>query len=322
MTDTATARVDLATTLAGATLRTPIMVASGCGGWGPELAWFADLSALGALVTPTVTRNGGPGAPVPRVAETPSGLLANTGLPGPGVDAFLSLDLPRLLSAGVRTIVSIGGSTLGEYAELARRIGETPGITGIEVHLATVSDPITAARAVSVVRRDTAAGVPVFAKLWPGSGSALVDLATTALDSGADAVVVPASVPGIALHAASLRPLLGAGAGDLGGPALLPHGLHAVWEVREALPEAVIVAVGGVTSGADALHYLACGANAVQVGSATYADPTCWLRITQELHRALAARGLGTASAAVGLARPRHDVPTIPSADRSSTGDA
>jgi dihydroorotate dehydrogenase (NAD+) catalytic subunit len=284
--------VDLTTMLAGVLFTSPVMVASGCGGRGRDLSRFCDLSEVGAFVTPSVTREGSAGAPLPRTVETPSGLLSAVGLPGRGIDGFLATDLPWLLRHDIRPVVSVAGSTLGEYAELARRVGNTPGIAGIEVNLSQgyARDAVHASRAVSVMRRDTATGVPVFAKLWPGAAP-LVEMATSVLDAGADAVVLPGSLPGLALDRLTLRPRLGAVVGELSGGAIRSVGLFAVWEVRRALPDACLIGVGGVRNGADVLDYLAVGADAVQVGSAVFTDPSTPVRVVNELRRALASHG-------------------------------
>ncbi len=298
--------VDLTTMLAGVLLSSPVMVASGCGGAGRELSRFCDLRELGAFVTPSVTRDGSPGAPLPRTVEVPSGLLSAVGLPGNGIDAFLATDLPWLIRHDVRPIVSVAGATLGEYAELARRVGNTPGIAGVEVNLAQglARDPVQASRAVAVMRRDTAAGVPVFAKLWPGVAP-VADLAAAVMQAGADAVVLPGAVPGLALDRQTLRPRLGAGVGELSGPAVRAAGLLAVWEVRRALPDACVVGVGGIASGADALDYLAAGADAVQVGTAVLADPSAPARVVEELRRCLAEHGYESPRLARGVAQAR-----------------
>jgi dihydroorotate dehydrogenase (NAD+) catalytic subunit len=298
--------VDLTTSVAGIDLRSPIMTASGCGGDGRDLAAFCDLSALGAFVTSSVTRDGSGGRALPRFVETPAGILSAVGLPGAGVEAFLTDDLPWLLDNDVSTIVSIAGSTLGEYAELARGVGNVPGIAGVEVNLSAVEpaagalkadlvrgfarDPVQAARAVAVARRETASEVPVFAKLWPGIAS-VVDLAAAVLQAGADAVVLPGSMPGLLLDPATLRPILGGGQGVLSGPATLAVGLYAVWEVRRALPHACIVGAGGIRSGSDVVAFLAAGADAVQVGSALLFDPSTASRVAAELSQELDARG-------------------------------
>ncbi|MEJ7629112.1 MAG: hypothetical protein WKF54_05915 [Nocardioidaceae bacterium] len=296
-------RVDLTTMLADRLFSSPVMTASGCAGNGRELAQFCDLAELGAFVTASVTRDASGGQPLPRAVETPAGTLSAVGLPGHGVDAFLATDLPWLLQRDARPIVSVAGTSLGEYAELARRVGNTPGIAGIEVNLAhgPAFDPVHASRAVSVVRRDAAAGVPVFAKLWPGAAP-VVDLAASVLEAGADAVVLPGSMPGLAIDPATLRPRLGAVTGELCGPALLTVGLLAVWEVRRALPSACIVGVGGIRTCADVLAYLAVGADAVQVGTAIFSDPATPLRVVEELRVLLAAHGFTSPRQARGVA--------------------
>ncbi len=304
--------IDLTTMLADVMFSSPVMVASGCGGRGRELSRFCDLTEVGAFVTPSVTREGSPGAPLPRTVETPSGLLSAVGLPGHGIDGFLATDLPWLLRHDIRPVVSVAGSTLGEYAELARRVGNTPGIAGIEVNLSQgyARDPVHASRAVSVIRRDTAMGVPVFAKLWPGAGP-LTDLAAAVLDAGADAVVLTGALPGLALEPTTLRPRLGAMVGELSGAAIRSVGLFAVWEVRRALPDACIIGVGGVQTGADVLDYLAAGADAVQVGSAVLTDPSTPVRVVGELRQALASHGFASSRQARDVAHHQQSQPTM-----------
>ncbi|MBA2774823.1 MAG: dihydroorotate dehydrogenase, partial [Nocardioidaceae bacterium] len=127
--------VDLSTVLADAYLDNPVMTASGCAASGRELAQFFDVAELGAVVTKSIMRDPRSGRATPRMAETASGMLNSIGLQGPGIDAFLSSDLPWLLQRDARPIVSIAGGSLGEYAELARRVGNTPGVAAIEVNI-------------------------------------------------------------------------------------------------------------------------------------------------------------------------------------------
>lgn len=301
VTASAAARVDLTTTLGGMLFAAPVMIASGCGGTGRDLSRYVDLREVGAFVTSSVTRDGGVGLPLPRTVEAASGLVSAVGLPGPGIDGFLATDLPWLLRHKIAPIVSVAGTELGDYAELARRVGNTPGIAGIEVHLALIPDPVQACRAVSVVRRDAAAGVPVFAKLWPGAHP-VAELSASLLQAGAAGVVLPGSLPALAIDSVTLRPRLGAVTGDLSGPAVHTVALRAVWEVRRALPGACIISAGGVRTGADALALLAAGANAVQLGSAVLADPSAPGRVVAELRRELAAHGFSQPAEAVGVA--------------------
>lgn len=261
----------------------PVAVASGCGGTGRELAAYGDLSALGGFVTRSITLQPRPGGPMPRVVETPSGLLSALGCPNPGLDAFLADELPWLLDQGVPVHVSLAARSLGEYSELARRIGRVQGIAGIEVNLSDpdmaglglfdVREPFHAASAVAAVGRDLPRGVPVVAKLRTDVGR-IAELARAVVEAGASGVVVgnalPAGLP-------DGRP------GGLSGPAIRPLMLRGVLETVAVLPDTAVVACGGIGSVEDIDHALAAGAVAVQVGTALLHDPTTATRLAAEL---------------------------------------
>jgi dihydroorotate dehydrogenase (NAD+) catalytic subunit len=288
---------DLGTTLAGLHLVSPVLSAAGCGG--PELAAFNDLTGLGALVTRTVTLDPRAGAASPRLAETPSGLLSAVGGQNPGLQGFLASELPWYAQRSVRTIVSISADSLAEHGELARRIGAAPGVSAVEVRL-DAADGYQTGKVVHVVSRDVPRGVPVLAKLAPRGD--VEELARAAVDNGADAVVVGAGYPGLAVDPLTLRPLLGAGTGLLSGPAVNPLALRAVYDVHAALPEVPLVGVGGIRSGFDVLAMLSAGATAVQLGTVLLSDPGAPARVTAELVEELDRRDLKSAADAVGLA--------------------
>ena len=269
--------------LAGLTLASPVLVASGCGGTGRELAPYLDLRRLGAFVTRSITLDPRPGGPMPRLVETPSGLVNAIGFHNNGLEHFLATELPWLVQRGVRVVVSIAGASMGEYADLARRLGSAPGVSAIEVNLSApdsagsgvldVREPFHAGGVVSAVRRGLPRGIPVLAKLR-GDVVRVVEAARTVLEAGAEAVVVgnahPAAMPD-------------GRAGGLSGPAIRPLALRSVSEVHAALPGAAIVACGGIATTADARSFLAAGATAVQVGSALLHDPTTAARIISDL---------------------------------------
>lgn len=267
----------------GLTLANPVMVASGCGGTGRELAAYGDPAELGGFVTRSITLAPRAGGRQPRIVETPSGLVHAVDLHNPGVDQFLALELPWLLQQGVTTFVSLVGRTLGEYAELARRLGRTPGIAGIEVNLTPpdaaatgvfdVREPFHAASVVAAVHRDLPRGVPVLAKLRPDL-LRVAETARAALEAGADAVVV-----GNALPAAMPD---GRDAG-LSGPAVRPLALRCLTEVVAAVPDASVVACGGIATVDDVTTVLRLGASAVQVGTALLHDPTTAHRLVGAL---------------------------------------
>ncbi len=309
------ADVDLSTVLADAHLVNPVMTASGCAGAGRELQQFFDVRDLGAVVTKSIMRDPRSGRPTPRMAETPSGMLNSIGLQGPGIDSFLARDLPWLLQQDARPIVSIAGSSLAEYAELARRVGHTPGVAAIEVNISCPNvenrglvfacDPVQAARVINVVRRDTPRGVPVLAKLSPDVTS-IVEIAESVVEAGADGLVLINTLLGLRVDLDTMRPQLGGVTGGLSGPAIRPVAVRAVWQVAAALPGVPIVGVGGVRTGADALEFLAAGACAVQVGTAIFNDPSAPIRVVRELREELARRGIAKVGEAIGLAHRPH----------------
>ncbi len=291
---------DLTTTLAGLTMPTPVMTAAGCAGTGRELAPYLDLAALGAFTTRTITLDARAGSPVPRVVDTPAGVLADTGLQNPGLQGFLASELPWLAQQKVRTVVSITGTSLGEYGELARRLGNSPGVSGVEVNLAGLdADPYQAGKVLHVVRRDVPRGVAVLAKLSPRPGVA--DVARAVVKNGADAVVLVHGFPGILFDPGTLRPVLGAGTGAVSGPAVLAQALRCVWEVHATLPDVPVVGVGGVRSGFDVVQMLLAGATAVQLGSILFHDPSAPQRVADELRQELAARGIDSPADLVGV---------------------
>lgn len=260
-----------------------VMVASGCGGTGRELAAYGDLAELGGFVTRSITRDARPGGPLPRIAESPSGFVNAIGLQNPGIDSFLATELPWLVRQGVRVFVSIVGKTLGEYTELTRRLAHAPGVCGIEINLSVpdaaglgvfdVREPVHAASIVAAVRRDLPRDLPVLAKLRPDTGR-IVESARVAAEAGADAVVLVNAAPALMPDG---RP------GGLSGPALKPIALRCVHDVRAALPDLPVVAAGGIATTADARDYLIEGALAVQIGSSLLHDPTTAARIAADL---------------------------------------
>jgi len=304
---------DLTTALGELTLANPVMVAAGCAGTGRELEPFLDLSGLGAMVTRSVTLDPRAGGPPPRAVETPSGLLSDPGLQGNGLQGFLATELPWLAQRQVRTVVSIAGRNLGEWAELARRVGLSPGVAGVEVNLAwppgsaACRDSYQAGKVLGAVRRDMPRGVPVLAKIAPDVHH-VVDVARAVVKAGADVVVVGHGLPGLALDRETLRPALGSGSGALSGPSVHAVALNCLWEVHEALPEVHLVGGGGVRSGFDALAMLAAGARAVQVGTTVLRDPGAPGRIVSELRQELDRRNIASVAESIGHAhRPEGE---------------
>lgn len=272
--------VDLTTTVGSVTLRGPVMTASGTAGHGAELGRYVELAELAAVVVKSLGPDPWPGNPAPRVHETPAGMLNSVGLQGPGVAAWLEHELPELLDAGATVVASIWGRTLDDYARAAEALADAPdAVVAVEVNVscpnlhdrnrmfAHAPDTTTAALAAAA-----ACGRPRWAKLSPNVGD-LVPIAAAAAEGGAEAVTLVNTVMGMAIDPVTRRARLGGGGGGLSGPAIHPVAVRAVHDVHAALPGLPIVGVGGVARGVDAVELLVAGASAVQVGTATFADP-------------------------------------------------
>jgi dihydroorotate dehydrogenase (NAD+) catalytic subunit len=302
---------DLATSLGAARLPNPVLTASGCAAAGRELAQFFDLAELGAVVTKSVMLAPRAGRPTPRMAETPSGMLNSIGLQGSGIDAFREHDLPWLAERGARTVVSIAGGTVAEYAELASRLRGHPGVVALEVNISCPNvedrgqvfacDPAAAARVVAAVRRESSPLIPVLAKLSPDVTD-IVAIARSCVDAGADGLSLVNTLLGMVIDTDTLRPALAGRTGGLSGPAIRPVAVRCVWQVREALPEVPILGMGGIMTGLDALQFVLAGASAVSVGTAVFADPQAPVRVLAELRQALIDRGFARFADAVGYA--------------------
>lgn len=310
------AAVRMSTELAGLTLPNPVMTASGCAAAGRELHQFFDVARLGAVVTKSVLRDPRAGRPTPRMAETPSGMLNSIGLQGPGIEEFCTRDLPWLRERGARAIVSIAGNDTEEFAELAGRLADEPGVAALEVNISCPNvanrglvfacDPASAAGVLHGVAAAVAGRVPVLAKLSPDVTD-IVAVARACLLAGADGLSMINTLLGMVIDTTTLRPALAGVTGGLSGPAIRPVAVRCVWQVHAAmraglLPAAPIVGIGGVAGGLDALQLVLAGAAAVQVGTATFHDPGAPVRVLAELEEALAERGFATLGDAVGVA--------------------
>lgn len=303
--------VDMRTRLGHIELPNPILTASGCAASGRELAQFFDVSKIGAVVTKSVMLEPRAGRPTPRMVETDSGMLNSIGLQGPGIDAFLQRDLPWLLSRGARTVVSIAGGSVAEYAELAKRLSEAPGVTAIELNIScpNVEDrgqvfachPDAAAGVVAAARASARYDIPLFAKLSPDVTD-IVAVARSCVAAGADGLAMINTLLGMAIDPDTMRPVLAGLTGGLSGPAIRPVAVRCIWQVRAALPDVPIIGMGGVRTGRDALELILAGANMVSVGTVIFHDPSACPRILRELEEELAKRGVGRLRDVVGLA--------------------
>lgn len=303
--------VDMRASLASVTLPSPVLTASGCAAAGRELDKFFDVTAIGAVVTKSIMSQPRSGRATPRMAETPAGMLNSIGLQGPGVEEFIRKDLRWLRERGARTVVSIAGGSVNEFAELANRLRHEEGIAAIEVNISCPNvesrgqvfacDPRAAGSVIHAVRRHTSALTPIFAKLSPDVTD-IADIASACVAAGADGLSMINTTLGMVINTDTMRPALAGITGGLSGPAIRPMAVRCVWQVRQALPDVPILGMGGIASGLDALQFILAGANAVSVGTATFNDPSAPWRIHNELAAALADRGFRSLGDAVSHA--------------------
>jgi len=291
--------VDLTVDLCGVRLRTPVLAASGCFGFGREMAGWLDLAQVGAVVTKSVSLEPRRGRPTPRMAETPSGMLNAIGLQNPGVEAFCATDLPFLAGAGATVVASLVGRSAADFGRLAARLAGEPAVRLLELNLSCPNVEhrgevfaTDAGMAAEVVRRvKAAARQPVLAKLT-ADVTDLVAIARAVVDAGADGLTLINTLLGMAVDVHHGRPRLAAVTGGLSGPAIRPVAVRCVWQVASALPGVPIVGTGGVATAEDAAELLLVGATAVAVGTASFANPRAVVEVAAGLERYLAAHGV------------------------------
>jgi len=301
--------VDLATTVGSVTLPNPVMTASGTAGHGDELAAYLDLSSLGAVVVKSLKAEPWAGNAAPRVHETTAGMINSVGLQGPGVEAWLADELPAVLRTGARVVASIWGTTVDGYAKAAEMLAGAPdGVIAVEVNLSCPntesSRQMFAHDAVATEEAMAASAAcrrPRWAKLSPNVTD-LVPIADAARRGGAEALTLVNTVLGMAIDVDARRYRLGSGAkgGGVSGPAIHPIAVRAVHDVHAAMPDVPIVGVGGVTDGRTAAELLLAGASAVQVGTATFADPRAPAQVLDGLRRWLERQGARTVRDVIG----------------------
>ncbi|MEO5761967.1 MAG: dihydroorotate dehydrogenase [Vicinamibacteria bacterium] len=266
-------------------LRNPLMAASGTCGYGVEIANIVDLSTLGGIVTKGLYMSARDGAEVPRIAETPSGLLNAIGLQGVGIRAFVEKVLPELRTHDTKVIVNVCGETVDEYAEVSRIASDADGVHALEVNIscpnvktggiAFGTDPVMTHEVVSAVRR--ASRLPVIPKLSPNVTDITV-FARACEEAGADAISCVNTFLGLAIDVESRKPRLAFGTGGLSGPAIRPLAVRMTWQAARAV-KIPIIGIGGIASANDALEFFIAGARAVQVGTLNFSRPNIYADI-------------------------------------------
>ena len=297
---------DLTTNIGGVSLKNPVMTASGTFGYGREYSLMVDLSRLGAIVVKGLSLYPAMGNPPPRIAETPCGMLNAIGLENVGIDAFVEKKLPFLKTLKTPTWVNIYGKTIEEYAELARRIEDIEGISGIELNISCPNvktggiafgvDPRMAYAVVQAVRKKTTR--PLMVKLSPNVTD-ITDIARPAIDAGADALSLINTITGMGIDIYSRRSKIANITGGLSGPAIKPVALRMVWQVAQ-MSTVPVVGIGGISSAEDALEFIIAGASAVQIGTANFIDPAVSIKIVDGIADYMIDHGISRITKLIG----------------------
>ena len=298
--------IDTSVSLAGLTLKNPVMTASGTCGYGLELTPFFDPGRLGALVVKGLSVKPRPGNPPPRIAETCGGMLNAIGLQNIGMKAFIEECLPRLKPLSTPLIVNILGESEEEYGILTETLGSTDGIHALEVNvscpnvqkggIAFGAKPETLEGLVRFLRKKTKK--PLIIKLSPNVTD-ITEMARRAEGAGADALSLINTLRGICVNAETRKPRLANLIGGLSGPAIKPVALRMVWEAAGSC-RIPVIGIGGIADAADALEFIICGASAVQVGTAQFRNPHACIEIIHGIEAYLERHGMQTVTELIG----------------------
>lgn len=271
-------------------LKNPVMSASGTFGYGTEFIPYGDISKLGAIVVKGLSLKPRAGNPLPRVAETPCGMLNAVGLQNDGVEAFLEEKLPQLAGHNVPVIANIYAASAEEFGELANILSKEEKVAALEVNISCPNvkaggvlfgqDPLMAQTIVQAVKKN-AGNTPVIIKLSPNVTS-IAEMAKAIEAAGADMISCINTITGMAVDVRTRKPLLANIVGGLSGPAIKPVALRCVWQAAQAV-QIPVIGIGGIRSAKDVLEFMLVGASAVQVGTANFTDPTTIFKIVQTL---------------------------------------
>jgi len=283
----------LSTSVCGIALRNPVIAASGTFGYGIEFEKLVDLELLGGIVVKGLSREPIEGNPPPRIYETHGGMINSIGLQNIGVREFVKEKLPALAKFRTPILANIFGYETADYVEVVRVLEDSTGVAAYELNVSCPntkhggiyfsSDPVLLGEVITAVK--SVARKPVIVKLSPNV-AAIEPLAQAAESAGADGLSLVNTLIGLAIDVHTRRPRIGAGFGGLSGPAIKPVALRFVMQAARAV-KIPVIGLGGIATGEDAAEFLIAGASAVEVGTATFWDPTSPVRIARELAQVL-----------------------------------
>ena len=299
-------KLDLSVQVGPLHLKNPVLTASGTFGYGREFASLMDPNLLGGIVVKGISLEPMAGNPPPRIVETPCGMLNAIGLANVGLENFLSEKLPWLQKLDTCVIVNIYGHTLDEYGAVAAGLKGVSGISALEVNIscpnvekggmAFGTDPVVAARVTERVLKET--DKPVIVKLSPNVTD-IRAIARAVEQAGAHALSLINTLTGMTIDIERRTPKLANGSGGLSGPAIRPVALHMVHQVVKTV-HIPVIGMGGILDASDALEFLIAGAQAVQVGTANFANPRASLDILEGIEKFLKDRGINSVKDIIG----------------------
>lgn len=299
---------DTSVTIAGVTLKNPVMTASGTFGSGAEYSEFVDLNKLGAVVTKGVANVPWPGNPTPRIAETHSGMINAIGLQNPGIDLFCKRDIPYLKQFDTKIIVNVCGRSTEDYLEVVERLGNEP-VDMLEINISCPNvkeggiafgqDP----KAVEAITKAVKAKAkqPVIMKLSPNVTD-ITEMAKAVEAGGADAVSLINTITGMKIDINRKTFAVANKTGGLSGPAIKPVAVRMVYQVANAV-KLPIIGMGGIASAEDALEFLMAGATMVSVGTANFNDPMTTIKVEEGIRDYCARNGIADVNELIGCVR-------------------
>lgn len=280
---------DLSVEVGSISLPNPVITASGTTGQSAELRKYVDLSQLGAVVVKSLSPYPWQGNPPPRVHSAGAGMINAVGLQNPGVEAWKKSYLPALKETGARIVASIWGRSVDEYRQAAKQLRGVEGIVALEVNISCPNlegrgemfahSPELTRLAIEASRE---ANLPIWAKLSPNVTD-ISEIAFAAIESGAEALTLSNTLMGMVIETSTRRPVLGNGGGGVSGPGIRPVAVRAVYEMREKLADFPIIGVGGISKPEHVIEFIAAGANAIQIGTAHFADPRASKKVLKGL---------------------------------------
>ena len=292
--------------IGGIEIKNPVMTASGTFGYASEFEELIDLNRLGAIVVKGLSLEPSRGNPPPRIVETPCGMLNAIGLENVGLAAFVKEKLPFLRRLDTPIFVNVYGKSTEEYAELAARLEDIDGVSGIEVNIscpnvksggmAFGAYPESAAEVVRAIRKQTTK--PMMVKLSPNVTD-ITEIAKSVEGEGADSISLINTITGMAINIETRRPKIANITGGLSGPAIKPVALRMVWQVAQTV-NVPVVGIGGIMTAKDALEFLIAGAVAVQIGTANFINPHATTDIIDGIETFLMERNISDISDIIG----------------------